>query len=465
MSVDLSAYKKIEKQLLKEIKDDILKNDIALMRINRSGILVPVSKSDIDIILNSSKSIDLYIRKDDRKKINITYGNNALNQSKDTIDPSILSEKDTVNRIIKFQKMSLAEKVSAIDAHAKRISASLREKALTKEVAYDVIESQTDASLILKSTVFESFKQVRNKSKTFADVQNENRELMKVTKDLVVDIVKVLAKDPDTKDIFENLQHFQEGGTSAHSNRVFVMFTDFIRFYNNKTSESSFLSKMRMRFSNEFKHLYQGILDKYNTYKSIETIEDAIESGLGRLSENELLNLPVAALLHDIGKVKDIDYFEGESARDVERIQRHLFNGYYLMTKMVDITNEMAFTIGFHHEYNGYGYGPYTSMCDKRKQKDSWFRIPYVMTYRADSMANCHAVGYFPSKVLEVIDVYDALMDPARKYRHGRCFTQAEALTIMENDFIKQHTKLDPILFSIFKEYLESDIPNIHKEP
>ncbi len=473
MSVDLSQYQRLEANLVEVNRENFAKADIPFMRVNRSGSLVPIPMKDLDMVLNSPKEIPIYVHKGYEKHVHIIDVKGAAAQTKVNITGDIsnipeknrtaAAERDTIGRMVRFQKMSMKEKINTISDHSKKVNDALKEKTMSKQSANDIIESQTDASLILKSTIFENFKQIKSADKSFAQVQEQNKELMKVTKDLVVDIVKVLSKNPETEDIFDNLKHFSEGGTSAHSNRVFVMFTDFIRFYNAQVNEPSFINKMRKRFVSEYKDMYQAILDKYNGDKEIKMLEDAIEHGLGRLSEAEMLNLPVAALLHDIGKIKDIDYFESDNARDYERIQRHLFNGFYLITKMIDIPNDMAYTIGFHHEYYGLGYGPFTAMYQKRKEVEPRFRVSHVMSYDVDSVLACRALGYFPAKVIEAIDVYDALMDPARKYRKGGSFTSEAALDLMETEFVQAHTKLDPIVFGIFKNYVNSEQLTIYK--
>ncbi len=474
MSVNLSQYQKLEINLIKTHKESLIQANIPFMRINRSGSLVPIPIKDLDMVLNSPKEIPIYTTKDYTKYVTKLFldgahsaaGTEQRQQQPRTAekDPTAAAERDTIGRMVRFQKMSIKEKINTISDHSKKVNEALKEKTISKSSANDIIESQTDASLILKSTIFENFKQIKAADKTFSEIQSQNKELMKVTKDLVVDIVKVLSKSPETQDIFENLQHFSEGGTSAHSNRVFVMFTDFIRFYNKQVNEPLFVNKMRKKFSENYKDLYQKVLDQYNGDKEINRLEDAIESGLGRLSEAEMLNLPVAALLHDIGKIKDIDYFESDNARDYERIQRHLFNGFYLITKMIDIPDDMAYTIGFHHEYYGLGYGPFKSMYDKKKDVDYRFRVPYVMSYNVESVLECRALGYFPAKVIEAIDVYDALMDPARKYRKGGSFTSEGAIELMEKEFVQAHTKLDPIVFCLFKSYVNSEKLTIYKD-
>ncbi|GMO53509.1 MAG: hypothetical protein Pg6C_19900 [Treponemataceae bacterium] len=61
-------------------------------------------------------------------------------------------------------------------------------------------------------------------------------------------------------------------------------------------------------------------------------------------------------------------------------------------------------------------------------------------------------LSYFPAKVLEIIDIYDSVTDPNRKYR--KALTPEEALTMMQDEFIEKHRKIDPTLFEIFVEFV-----------
>jgi HD-GYP domain-containing protein (c-di-GMP phosphodiesterase class II) len=77
------------------------------------------------------------------------------------------------------------------------------------------------------------------------------------------------------------------------------------------------------------------------------------------------------------------------------------------------------------------------------------------MSYSIDDVKKGAALAYVPAKILEIIDVFDALTDKNRKYR-DREFTVDEALTIMKENFVEEETKLDPVLFSIFLDYVKN---------
>ena len=198
--------------------------------------------------------------------------------------------------------------------------------------------------------------------------------------------------------------------------------------------------------------------EKYRIYEDFRTLEDCIDNGMRFVEEKEMNLYSIGALLHDIGKVKDLDYFEGESGRDYERIKKHLFNSYTLVSQTSEYSLEVILTVALHHEYYGLGYGPYERLYKLKLEKVPSFQIPRIMSYEAKVIDDCDAFAYFPAKMLEIIDVYDALIDPARKYRGGKTFTPEEALKIMKEDFIEKHVKLDPILYDVFVEFLSNSI-------
>ena len=63
-------------------------------------------------------------------------------------------------------------------------------------------------------------------------------------------------------------------------------------------------------------------------------------------------------------------------------------------------------------------------------------------------------MAFFPAKLLEIIDVFDALTDPNRVYK--KPLTTEEALELMQKQFVEDNLKLDPILLDLFMEYQRS---------
>ena len=309
--------------------------------------------------------------------------------------------------------------------------------------------------------MFESIQKIKGEEITQEQAKIENQEITETTTNLVTTIVDMLSKNTETQKVFDELRNYSDGGVMSHSNRVFISYVNFMAFYNNLINRRHLVHKIRTSYTNKYKKFYEQVeamFSKDNIRKNLATVEDCIDKGIKIIEEREMNLYSVGALLHDIGKVKDLDYFEGANGRDYERIKKHLFNSYALVSQTSEYPLEVILTVALHHEYYGLGYGPYDHLYKLKLAKDPHFQIQRIMTYDAKAIDECEAFAYFPAKMLEIIDVYDALIDPARKYRGGKTFTPEEALNIMREDFVEKHVKLDPILYDVFVEFLSNSI-------
>ncbi len=187
-----------------------------------------------------------------------------------------------------------------------------------------------------------------------------------------------------------------------------------------------------------------------------DSLEDVFKGGMRELDGDNLLQYGIGALLHDIGKVDNIDYFEGGDKYDRKVIMRHAPVSYNMIIKTREFDPIVAYLAALHHEYyndkSGYGLSKLLFPEDVKKIKTPY----YCLAYDLEEVKAGYAIAYVPAKMLEIVDVFDALTDKKRKYRE-REFTVDEALEIMKNDFIEKSLKLDPILFSIFVDFVNNN--------
>jgi hypothetical protein len=108
---------------------------------------------------------------------------------------------------------------------------------------------------------------------------------------------------------------------------------------------------------------------------------------------------------------------------------------------------------GYHHEYYGHpsGYGYFREFLERYRDATPQARIEYVMSYQMEPLIDYLALAFFPAKVLEVVDVFDSLTDPNRKYRSP--LSKEEAISVMKEQFLERNLKLDPILFALFRRF------------
>ncbi|PTY41362.1 HD-GYP domain-containing protein [Brachyspira hampsonii] len=458
---------------IKSIKDQLVAHNIPLFRLDKEKKLVVFPTEQLSLIIDNEKysNIKIYIPKNFSMFIeefkSITQTNNSNNTSNEPA-PYVFrtpkeSEKEMGKRISEISKMTYKEKVNTIknyDDKLKEISVD-KETGINKNTAQEIVNVGNDVGLIAKVTMFESIQKIKGEEITQEQAKIENQEITETTTNLVTTIVDMLAANTETQKVFDELRNYSDGGVMSHSNRVFISYVNFMVFYNNLINRRHLVHKIRTSYTNKYKKFYEqveAVFNKDGIHKNLATVEDCIDKGIKIIEEKDMNLYSVGALLHDIGKVKDLDYFEGANGRDYERIKKHLFNSYALVSQTSEYPLEVILTVALHHEYYGLGYGPYEHLHALKLKKYPNFQIQRIMTYDAKAIDECEAFAYFPAKMLEIIDVYDALIDPARKYRGGKTFTPEEALNIMREDFIEKHVKLDPILYDVFVEFLSNSI-------
>ena len=474
MSNDLiSKYDILTVKDLKSIKDQLISHNIPLFRVDKEKNLIAFPTEQLSLIIDNEiyNNLKLYIPKnfavfiDEFKSITQTDSSTSSTQA---AAPYVFrtpkeSEKEMGKRISEISKMTYREKVSTIETYNKELKQIVvdEEQGINKNTAQQIVNVGNDVGLIAKVTMFESIQKIKGEEITQEQAKIENQEITETTTNLVTTIVDMLSKNTETQKVFDELRNYSDGGVMSHSNRVFISYVNFMAFYNNLINRRHLVHKIRTSYTNKYKKFYEQVetmFSKDTIRKNLATVEDCIDKGIKIIEEREMNLYSVGALLHDIGKVKDLDYFEGANGRDYERIKKHLFNSYALVSQTSEYPLEVILTVALHHEYYGLGYGPYDHLYKLKLAKHPSFQIQRIMTYDAKTIDECEAFAYFPAKMLEIIDVYDALIDPARKYRGGKTFTPEEALNIMREDFIEKHVKLDPILYDVFVEFLSNSI-------
>ena len=475
MSVEIeeltNKFEELSLTEVDDIKDYLISHNIPLFRLDKEKGVVEFSTEQLSLILDNPKyaNLKLYVPKNFRvfikefKTIKENEKSNLLNSNYVFKTPKEC-EEELDKRIKEIGKMTYQDKLSIIETYNKELKeVKVDEKTkINRNTAQQIVNAGNDVGLIAKVTMFESMKKIKDNEITQDQAKIENQEITETTSSLVTTIVNMLSFNTETQKVFTELRNYSDGGVMAHSNRVFISYVNFLTFYNNLIKRRHLVYNIRTVYEKVYRKFYDKVVEtiggKYKIYDNLKTVEDCIDQGIKSVEEQEMYSYSVGALLHDVGKVKDLDYFEGADGRDYERIKKHLFNSYKLVSQTSEYPLEVILTVALHHEYYGLGYGPYEKLHKMKIEKYQGFQIQRIMSYNAKAIDDCEAFSYFPAKMLEIIDVYDALMDPARKYRGGKTFTPEEALNIMREDFIEKQVKLDPILYDVFVEFLSNSI-------
>ncbi len=234
--------------------------------------------------------------------------------------------------------------------------------------------------------------------------------------------------------------------TFDHIVRVLLKFISFSIFFNDYIDKGLITKNIRASFRERYAIYYRRRLPVDNL--SIETI---FKNGIRRIDEAvELPDYAMGALLFDMGKLSHLDYHDStDSHYDEKVVKSHVLHGYNMIINSKAFPFAVSAMAAFHHDYSGNttGYN-FTNQIISRingiSRDESKTR--YYIAYSDRDFIDGLALAYFPVKVLEIVDVFDALKNKKNK-------SPFETLSVMKKEFIAANLKIDPVLFSIFLHF------------
>lgn len=320
----------------------------------------------------------------------------------------------------------------------------LKREKNNKELSEGIVNG-TNETILLNKVIFDDLQKLppeKAKQKSKKSVE-ETTEIVKIASNLLHEF------DGDFS-IFSNMIEKSNGSTLKHMTRVFITSLSCFQYYNYLLEDTGYVSKVRAQFEDRYRPLYEKLLPTRNFHEI--TLEKIFKGGMRAIPDLEKNAIGVGFLLHDLGKQVDIEYFEGSEGYQRERIEAHAVNGFNEILKRTVYPPIVSAMAGFHHEYYGdkSGYGAFREFISHKFPGKTEF--DYCIAYSLHEVYNGDAMGFFPAKILEIVDIYDALTDPGRKYRSP--LKPMEALLFMEEHFLGDKIKVDPVLFDIFKKFL-----------
>ncbi|TKZ35032.1 HD domain-containing protein, partial [Brachyspira catarrhinii] len=406
MSIEIeeitNKFEELSLTEIDDIKDYLISHNIPLFRLDKEKGIVEFSTEQLSLILDNPKyaNLKLYIPKNFKvfvkefKAIKENEKSNLLNSNYVFKTPKEC-EEELDKRIKEIGKMTYEDKISIIETYnreLKEVKVDERTK-INRNTAQQIVNAGNDVGLIAKVTMFESMKKIKDNEISQDQAKIENQEITETTSALVTTIVNMLSYNTETQKVFTELRNYSDGGVMAHSNRVFISYVNFLTFYNNLIKRRHLVHNIRTVYEKVYEKYYDKIIEtvggKYKIYDNLKTVEDCIDQGIKSVEEQEMYSYSVGALLHDVGKVKDLDYFEGADGRDYERIKKHLFNSYKLVSQTSEYPLEVILTVALHHEYYGLGYGPYEKLHNMKVEKYQGFQIQRIMSYNAKAIDDC----------------------------------------------------------------------------
>jgi len=454
--------------LLQVTKDEIIQSRKLILQLkaplwrkkkNGQYSIVPADKLDHFLGNRLSSEIQFYMEKDwvnrIREKIKIKKSGSEIQsesqeklkkQNKASIKPD--SEQTFKKHLEIFQKMSLDERENYLNKDIETIDDMIKmNKSLDLDNVKDIVKITTKAFYISKTTLTDNLNDNIQIPK-----QKINSIIAKTT--ILIDSMANLIQQEKVS--YKDLNYIEDISTGSstvdHMNKVLLRAIPFGIFYN-EYFDKGLIAKIRAEFKNKFYNYYHQLMP-YEKNISLQTV---FKNGIRRMNALEFRDYALGTLLHDIGKLPDINYHDGSEGYNPRKVISHAPVSYNMIIKSGGFPWGVAVMAALHHEYYGHESGYKVEKVlfrhfKKYSQHQDYKR--YFITYAEADIKNGEAFAYFPCKMLEIIDVFDALTDQNRRYR-GKDYSIENALELMRKEFIETNLKIDPILFNIFVEFVK----------
>jgi len=343
--------------------------------------------------------------------------------------------------------MPYKDKLQKIEDASSRLKTLLERRYVDAEIVTEaLVDTTKNAALINHNVLLDAMRHGDDEAKKMT------QNLVKSTHELIKSSAQLISEDIINDEMLNVLVEKSNGTIVQHMTRVYLNGLSFLAYYNKLVSTSSIINKLRASFKTRYRDFYRKLLP----HISVDDLhmERIFFKGMRSIPPDFFCNWAVGFLVHDIGKASAVEYHEGDAAYDRDIVVEHVKIGYNSVMNKTNYPREAALITGYHHEYYGdkSGYGYFRSYLDQYKKINPNVKQDYCIAYELEPMLDYQSLAYFPAKILEIIDVYDSLTDPNRKYH--KAMTPDEALVVMRNEFVLKYQKIDAVLFDIFTNFI-----------
>ncbi len=349
----------------------------------------------------------------------------------------------------KYKKLEQDERVGLLKRTTERLNElALRDDTDQEEVASALVEATQDATMANRAMLLEALRLGNDQAKAYT------QQMVIETHKMVKSTIRLVDSEVYNDELVRAVVEKSNGTVVQHMTRVFLSGLEFLLHYNREVMTRGIANRIRVRFARDYKDFYRTLLP--HLHEDYVSLEHVFLGGMKALNEVEINKFATGFLVHDVGKAEDIEYHEGDAGYDRETVERHVKIGYRAVMEKTSYPREAALITGYHHEYYGHpaGYGYFREFLDAYKEANPAATQDYIMSYTMEPLIDYQVLAYFPAKMLEIVDVFDSLTDPNRRYRSP--LSPEDAIAMIRQQFVVENRKIDPILFNLFEEFYET---------
>jgi len=351
--------------------------------------------------------------------------------------------------------MTNIEKVKYLNDIKHKMDELITKKTKDKTTVTNVIVNTTRDTVMINHSALKNAFDLGD-----TEAKKSTQTLVFTTQEMVKSYVQLVSHDILDDDLMARLVKKSNGTIVQHMTRVYLNGIAFLAFYNNFVSNRTAIINMRKTLNAKYRQYYQNLLPYISTDDIV--LERVFQKGMLAVPPDLFVKWAVGFLIHDVGKADSVEYHEGEESYERSIVMEHVKVGYNSVINKTSYPREASLIVGYHHEYYGNpeGYGYFRDHLEHYQKINPQVRPEYCITFDLDSILDCHALAYFPAKIIEIVDVYDSLTDPNRIYR--KALDMEGAISTMREEFITKSLKIDPLLFELFVSFIRRNKDSIH---
>lgn len=436
-----TANRAISRAELMIITREVIAHDIPVWRKNLEGVMVPIPVDRLErYIGENSGEMTFYIDVNWRDRVKDRNDTLVERIGVPSLIKQIEQYGDVSQQSDSYRRMSIVEREEVLDAGLEKLE-TLKETRSSLDLSVIVAMVEVVAyTFYAHHASLEDVCDSPNLRNNIQGIMGKSRWIIS----MLIDLLRLGLQSYEDYNIIEKIT--VSSITFDHIIRTLLKFISFCIYYNNYIDQGLVTKHIRTAFRDSHARYYRKRLDVKNL--SVETI---FKDGIRRIDETaELPDYAMGALLFDMGKLPDLTYHDtAEMNYDVKLVKKHALHSYNMILKTKSYPFSVSAMAAFHHDYYGNksGYNFTNVIISKLYNitRDE-SKVQYFITYNEKEFINGQALAYFPVKVLEVVDIFDAIKNKKKK-------SAFETLFIMKKEFITRSLKIDPIIFSIFLEF------------
>lgn len=449
----MDKYYEIEFETIIRSKTKIYNDDITIKCQNMNGIVTYFEGKAIDIFIDEIKNNNTLLK-------NSKFYTNVLLDEKEIYDKEKFNEaeyfyhiylncipyhnklKDENNETLKkICKKKYEKRFLFLEPNVDKLKSELKS---TKEINIDILylidRILSDIGILIRTDFIKYIQAIKKSIIIGNKVDKKDMYIYHI----MSSIASYLEHNHIFSYIFDNTD-FQDINMISHSNRTALMMIEFMLYYN-KEFKNRLSNKLRLEYKSKYMNKYRKIISHFESDIPIDNLERVFKFGIRKFSNTEIINFSIGALYHDIGLLKIFDSVPMNNfLKDTDNNQDlHALKGYNFIKKTLNFQNDVSLLVGLHHDYYSYSKNNLIKQFSNNKYPDN------ILSFEAEDFIRGEVYAYVPSKILEIVDIFDVLLFMNSKKKEK----VEDVIMYIKNKLMAEEIKLDPIILDLFINYL-----------